>query len=45
LIDVDTPIMAVLYGILMKSSVSDMHSHLLSCLHVDLSKIESFNCP
>jgi len=25
--------------------VSDMHSHLLSCLHLDLSEIKSFNCP
>ena len=25
--------------------VSDLHSHLLSCLHLDLSEIKSFNCP
>ena len=24
--------------------VSDMHSHLLSCLHLHLSEIKSFNC-
>ena len=25
--------------------VSDTHSHLLSCLHLGLSEIKSFNCP
>ena len=25
--------------------VSDMHSHLLSCLHIDLSEIKFYNCP
>jgi len=25
--------------------VSDMPSHLLSCLHLDLSEIIFFNCP
>ena len=25
--------------------VSDMHSHLLRCLHLDLSEIKSYNCP
>ena len=24
--------------------VADMHSHLLSCLHLDLSEIKSFSC-
>jgi len=25
--------------------VSDIHSHLLFCFHIDLSEISSFNCP